>query len=49
MKLVFEWDEIKARENVKKHKEDFDEGKTIFNDLFLLTFPDTEDFGIEER
>jgi uncharacterized DUF497 family protein len=49
MKLVFEWDEIKARENVKKHKVDFDEGKTIFNDLFLLTFPDTENFGIEER
>ena len=46
---LFEWDEIKARENVKKHKVDFDEGKTIFNDLFLLTFPDTENFGIEER
>jgi len=49
MKLTFEWDEIKARENLKKHKVDFDEGKTIFNDLFLLTFPDFESSGAEER
>ena len=42
MKLAFEWDEAKARENLKKHKVGFDEGKTIFNDPFLLTFPDIE-------
>ncbi|HYA14129.1 MAG TPA: BrnT family toxin [Syntrophales bacterium] len=49
MKLTFEWDEVKARENLKKHKVSFDEGKTIFSDPFLLTFPDVENSGTEER
>ncbi len=49
MKLTFEWDEVKARENLKKHKVDFDEGKTIFNDPFLLTFPDIDNSDTEER
>lgn len=49
MRLTFEWDEVKARENVKKHKVDFDEGKTIFNDPFLLTYPDVDSSEAEER
>ena len=49
MKLAFEWDEAKARENLKKHKVGFDEGKTIFNDPFLLTFPDVDSSEVEER
>ena len=49
MKLAFEWDEAKARENLKKHKVGFDEGKTIFNDPFLLTFPDIDTSDAEER
>lgn len=49
MKLEFEWDEAKARENLKKHRVGFDEGKTIFNDPFLLTFPDIYNSGAEER
>jgi uncharacterized protein len=49
MKLIFEWDEIKARENLKKHKVDFEEGKTIFNDLFLFTFPDIKSSVAEDR
>ena len=49
MKLTFEWDEIKARENLKKHKVPFDEGKTIFNDPFLLTYPDIDASEPEER
>jgi len=49
MKLVFEWDEAKARDNLKKHKVGFDEGKTIFNDPFLLTFPDIDTSDAEER
>ncbi len=40
--LLFEWDEVKARENLKIHKVSFDEGKTIFNDPLLLTYPDTD-------
>jgi uncharacterized protein len=49
MKLTFEWDEVKARENLKKHKVAFDEGKTIFGDPFLRTFPDVDSFEAEER
>jgi len=49
MKLIFEWDEAKAKANFKKHKVGFDEGKTIFNDPFLLTFPDSDNSENEER
>jgi uncharacterized DUF497 family protein len=49
MKLTFEWDEGKAKENLKKHKVSFDEGKTIFSDPFLLTFPDFDSSENEER
>jgi len=49
MKIVFSWNEIKAGENLKKHKVSFDEGKTIFNDPFLLTFPDIDSSESEER
>jgi uncharacterized DUF497 family protein len=49
MKLTFEWDEVKAREDLKKHKVGFDEGKTIFIDPFLLTFPDIDSSETEER
>ena len=47
--LLFEWDEVKARENLKKHKVPYDEGKTIFNDPFLLTYPDIDSSETEER
>ena len=49
MKLTFEWDEVKEKENLRKHKVDFNEGKTIFNDPFLLTFPDIDASESEER
>ncbi len=49
MKLAFEWDEAKARENLKKHRVGFDEGKTLFSDPFLLTFPDIDISDAEER
>jgi uncharacterized DUF497 family protein len=49
MKLTFEWDEVKAKANFKKHKVSFEEGKTIFNDPFLFTFPDSEHSIKEER
>jgi len=49
MKLAFEWDEVKAKNNLKKHRVRFEEGKTIFNDPFLFTFPDNEHSNDEER
>ena len=49
MKLTFEWDEVKAKANFEKHKVDFEEGKTIFNDPFLFTFPDDVHSSTEAR
>ena len=49
MKLLFEWDENKARTNLKKHKISFDEAKTVFNDPLLLTYQDEEHSAQEER
>ncbi len=49
MKLSFEWDEVKAKGNLKKHKVSFEEGKTIYNDPLLFTFPDNEHSLDEER
>jgi len=49
MKLTFEWDEDKAKANFKKHKVSFEEGKTIYDDPFLLTFPDHEHSEYEQR
>jgi len=49
MKLTFEWDEAKAIENFRKHKVSFDEGKTIFNDPFLFTYPDIDSSETEDR
>lgn len=49
MKLTFEWDESKSKTNLRKHNVGFDEGKTIFNDPFLLTLPDMDDSVDEER
>ena len=49
MDLTFEWDEEKAKENLKKHKVSFEEAKTVFNDPFLMTFPDPEHSEKEQR
>ena len=49
MKLIFEWDANKSRSNLNKHKVSFEEAKTLFNDPFLLTFPDEYHPDHEER
>ena len=49
MKLIFEWDERKGRQNRKVHKVAFEEAKTVFNDPFLISFPDEVHSGHEER
>lgn len=49
MKLTFEWDEEKAKQNIRKHRISFEEAKTIFNDPFLMTFPDQEHSDMEMR
>ena len=47
--LVFEWDRSKAQKNITKHKVSFEEAKTVFNDPFLITFPDEYHSENEER
>jgi uncharacterized DUF497 family protein len=49
MELAFEWDEVKARSNLRKHRVSFHEARTTFNDPYLLTFPDAEHSGTEDR
>jgi len=49
MKLILEWDEVKAKANFKKHKVSFEEGKSVFNDPLLFTFPDKDHSTEEER
>lgn len=49
MELTFEWDEEKAQANLNKHKVSFEEAKTVFNDPFLVTFPDPHHSNSEQR
>lgn len=42
MFFKFDWDEDKARKNMKKLGISFDEAKTIFLDNFARTFDDNE-------
>lgn len=49
MKYIFQWDDNKARVNLAKHKVSFEEGKTIFYDLFILTFRDEFHSENEDR
>ena len=37
LSLIFEWDEKKADENLRKHGVSFGEAKTAFNDPFSVT------------
>ena len=45
----FEWDEIKAASNLRKHSVSFDLASTVFNDPRLLTVADLEHSEFEER
>ena len=49
MVLEFEWDAPKAVETLKNHKVSFEEAKSVFNDPFLLTFPDPDHSEEEHR
>ncbi len=49
MHLEFEWNAVKAAENLKNHKVSFEEAKSVFNDPLLLTFPDPEHSDDEFR
>jgi uncharacterized protein len=49
MEHRFEWNDAKARTNLKKHDVDFREASTIFDDPLFITFLDKEHSIGEER
>ncbi len=46
--MQFEWNPIKARQNLKKHGVSFDEAVTVFYDPLSATFDDP-DHSIDEQ
>jgi len=49
MKPNFEWDEEKAKANLKKHRVSFDEATTVFSDPFSITILDPDHSVDEQR
>ena len=49
MSLIFEWDERKAEQNLRKHRVSFEEAKTVFGDFFSITIPDPRHSDSESR
>ncbi|MBC8264859.1 MAG: BrnT family toxin [Anaerolineales bacterium] len=49
MKLNFEWDEEKAKANLKKHCVSFDEATTVLGDPFSITILDPDHSADEQR
>ena len=45
----FEWDETKARANVRHHGVSFGEASTVFGDLLAILLPDPDHSQGEER
>ena len=45
----FEWDEIKAAANLRKHGISFELATTVFRDPHLITITDVEHSATEER
>ena len=49
MQPQYEWDEDKARTNLRKHQVSFLEGATVFNDQFVATQSDPGHSLAEQR
>jgi uncharacterized DUF497 family protein len=49
VKLNFEWDEKKAKDNLKNHKVSFDEATTVFSDPSSITILDPYHSEDEQR
>ena len=47
--MKFEWDEVKAASNLKKHGVDFNEAKTVFDDGLANIFDDVWNSIGEQR
>jgi uncharacterized DUF497 family protein len=49
MDLSFEWDDQKAKKNIKKHGVAFEEASTVFGDPLSRTIPDPVHSEEEDR
>jgi uncharacterized DUF497 family protein len=49
MNVTVEWDPVKAKTNVKRHRVSFEEAATVFSDPLSSTVPDPLHSEIEER
>ncbi len=49
MGLRFEWDEQKAKRNLKKHGVSFEEAATVFGDPLSMTIADPMHSTVEQR
>lgn len=47
--MQFEWDNEKAKKNLRKHKVSFEEAMTVFYDPLSATFHDVDHSDDEER
>ena len=47
--MKFAWDPTKAAGNLSKHRVDFREAATVFDDPLSMTFPDTDHSVGEQR
>jgi hypothetical protein len=45
----FEWDEAKARNNLRKHRVSFEEAVTVFDDTMSITRDDPDHSESEDR
>ncbi len=48
MAIDYEWDPIKSRANMRDHRISFEEATLVFDDPFVITYPDRFEDG-EER
>ena len=46
--IEFEWDEAKAKSNIKKHGIAFEEAKSVFFDEYAIQFYDDESSQLED-
>ena len=49
MRYTFEWDPVKARDNLKKHRISFDRAAEVILDPLTFSIPDEEHSEDEER
>jgi uncharacterized DUF497 family protein len=49
MNPIFEWDEQKAKANLRKHKVSFEEAETVLDDPLSITIPDPDHSKSERR